>query len=59
MYVEIDSKSLISAPQREVFAELIFFVYNKKEKKYLTIQGSYLPCALSLCIYAYSHKFQS
>ncbi|KAG2312912.1 hypothetical protein Bca52824_024469 [Brassica carinata] len=38
MYVEIDSKSLTSAPQREVFAELIFFVYNKKEKKYLTIQ---------------------
>ncbi|XP_056851806.1 uncharacterized protein LOC108831741 [Raphanus sativus] len=38
MYVEIDSESLISAPQREVFAELIFFVYNKKENKYLTIQ---------------------
>ncbi|CAN6844135.1 unnamed protein product [Brassica oleracea] len=39
MYVEIDSESLISAPQREVFAELIFFVYNKKETKYFTIQG--------------------
>uniref|UniRef100_A0A0D3APD7 MATH domain-containing protein n=2 Tax=Brassica TaxID=3705 RepID=A0A0D3APD7_BRAOL len=38
MYVEIDSKSLISAPQREVFAELIFFVYNKKENKYFTVQ---------------------
>ncbi|CAN6996701.1 unnamed protein product [Brassica oleracea var. botrytis] len=38
MYVAIDSKSLTSAPQCEVFAELIFFVYNKKEKKYLTIQ---------------------
>ncbi|XP_018469099.1 uncharacterized protein LOC108840779 [Raphanus sativus] len=38
MYIEIDSESLISAPQHEVFAELIFFVYNKKENKYLTIQ---------------------
>ncbi|KAG2281355.1 hypothetical protein Bca52824_052575 [Brassica carinata] len=42
MYVEIDSKSLISAPQREVFAELIFFVYNKKENKYFTVQGKLL-----------------
>ncbi|XP_048615687.1 MATH domain and coiled-coil domain-containing protein At3g58200-like, partial [Brassica napus] len=33
-----DSESLISAPQREVFAELIFFVYNKKENEYFTIQ---------------------
>ncbi|KAH0897476.1 LOW QUALITY PROTEIN: hypothetical protein HID58_047044, partial [Brassica napus] len=38
MYVEIDSKSFISEPQCEVFAELIFFVYNKKENKYFTIQ---------------------
>ncbi|KAF8059226.1 hypothetical protein N665_1233s0006 [Sinapis alba] len=38
MYVEIDSKSLISAPNCEVFAELIFFVYNKTENKYFTIQ---------------------
>ncbi|XP_056859996.1 uncharacterized protein LOC108831736 [Raphanus sativus] len=40
MYVEIESKSLTSAPQREVFAELIFFVYNKKENKYFTIQDA-------------------
>ncbi|KAH0919819.1 hypothetical protein HID58_027479 [Brassica napus] len=33
MYVEIDSKITT-----EVFAELRFFVYNKKENKYFTIQ---------------------
>ncbi|CAH2066412.1 unnamed protein product [Thlaspi arvense] len=39
MYVEIDSKSLmIFTPPTEVFAELRFFVYNKKENKYFTIQ---------------------
>ncbi|CAH8327146.1 unnamed protein product [Eruca vesicaria subsp. sativa] len=38
MYVEIDSKSLISAPNCEVFAELFFFIYNKMENKYLTVQ---------------------
>ncbi|XP_033140934.1 uncharacterized protein LOC103852604 [Brassica rapa] len=38
MYVEIDSESLTSTPQCDVFAELIFFVYNKKENKYFTIQ---------------------
>ncbi|WZZ67785.1 hypothetical protein YC2023_079155 [Brassica napus] len=36
MYVEIDSESLT-----EVFAELRFFVYNKKENKYFTIQDTY------------------
>ncbi|KAF8091269.1 hypothetical protein N665_0450s0027 [Sinapis alba] len=39
MYVEIDSKSLmVFTPPTEVFAELRFFVYNKKENKYFTIQ---------------------
>ncbi|RID74792.1 hypothetical protein BRARA_B01872 [Brassica rapa] len=33
-----DSKSLKSEQQCEVFAELIFFVYNKKENKYFTVQ---------------------
>ncbi|KAL1187750.1 Ubiquitin C-terminal hydrolase 12 [Cardamine amara subsp. amara] len=36
MYVEIDSSSLIEST--EVFAELRFFVYNKKYNKYFTIQ---------------------
>ena len=51
MYVEIDSKSLISAPQREVFAELIFFVYNKKENKYFTVQGKLL--VIYICLFTY------
>ncbi|KAL0701299.1 hypothetical protein Bca4012_057421 [Brassica carinata] len=39
MYVEIDSKSLmVLTPPTEVFAELRFFVYTKKENKYFTIQ---------------------
>ncbi|CAA7019551.1 unnamed protein product [Microthlaspi erraticum] len=39
MYVEIDSKSLmVFTPPTEVFAELRFFVYNKKQNKYFTIQ---------------------
>ncbi|CAF2063588.1 unnamed protein product [Brassica napus] len=39
MYVEIDSKSLmVFTPPTEIFAELRFFVYNKKENKYFTIQ---------------------
>ncbi|VVA94627.1 unnamed protein product [Arabis nemorensis] len=39
MYVEIDSKSLmIFTPPTEVFPELRFFVYNKKQNKYLMIQ---------------------
>ncbi|KAJ4884273.1 TRAF-like family protein [Raphanus sativus] len=39
MYVEIDTASLmVFTPPSDVFAELRFFVYNKKENKYLTIQ---------------------
>ncbi|CAN7129435.1 unnamed protein product [Brassica rapa subsp. narinosa] len=39
MYVEIDSKSLmVFTPPTEVFAEIRFFIYNKKENKYFTIQ---------------------
>ncbi|KAF2594998.1 hypothetical protein F2Q70_00044776, partial [Brassica cretica] len=39
MYVEIESESLmVLTPPTEVFAEIRFFVYNKKENKYLTIQ---------------------
>ncbi|CAA7030913.1 unnamed protein product [Microthlaspi erraticum] len=39
MHVEIDSKSLmVSTPPTEVFAELRFFVFNKKQNKYFTIQ---------------------
>ena len=43
MYVEIDSKITT-----EVFAELRFFVYNKKETKYFTIQGQLLLTMLYL-----------
>uniref|UniRef100_M4CIF6 MATH domain-containing protein n=1 Tax=Brassica campestris TaxID=3711 RepID=M4CIF6_BRACM len=40
MYVEIDSKSLmLFTSPTEIFAELRFFVYNKKENKYFTIQS--------------------
>ncbi|CAA7047603.1 unnamed protein product [Microthlaspi erraticum] len=38
MYVEIDSASLMSSPSSEVYADLRFFVFNKKEDKYFTIQ---------------------
>ncbi|KAL0664030.1 hypothetical protein Bca4012_100867 [Brassica carinata] len=39
MYVEIESESLmVLTPPTEVFAEIRFFVYNKKENKYRTIQ---------------------
>ncbi|KAL9861637.1 putative MATH/TRAF domain-containing protein [Arabidopsis thaliana] len=39
MYVEIESTSLMeSTPPTEAFAELRFYVYNKKENKYFTIQ---------------------
>ncbi|CAN7086729.1 unnamed protein product [Brassica oleracea var. botrytis] len=47
MYVEIESESLmVLTPPTEVFAEIRFFVYNKKENKYLTIQGlqQIIPC---------------
>ncbi|KAL9299546.1 putative MATH/TRAF domain-containing protein [Arabidopsis thaliana] len=39
----------------EVFAYLIFFVYNKKENKYFTIQGSYIHSLLSLSIYIHTY----
>ncbi|XP_019096795.1 PREDICTED: uncharacterized protein LOC109130987 [Camelina sativa] len=38
MYVEIDSTSLMSKPQTEVFADVRFFVFNKNVNKYITIQ---------------------
>ncbi|KAG7567697.1 MATH/TRAF domain [Arabidopsis thaliana x Arabidopsis arenosa] len=38
MYVEIDGKSLMSTPPSEVFADFRFFVFNKNENKYFTIQ---------------------
>ncbi|KFK40956.1 hypothetical protein AALP_AA2G066300 [Arabis alpina] len=39
MYVEIHNNSLkIFTPPTQVFAELRFFVYNKKDNKYFTIQ---------------------
>ncbi|KFK23975.1 hypothetical protein AALP_AAs60501U000100 [Arabis alpina] len=39
MYVEIDNNSLmVFTPPTEVFAEIRFFVYNKKQNKYFTMQ---------------------
>ncbi|XP_023644265.1 uncharacterized protein LOC111832158 [Capsella rubella] len=38
LYVELDDTSLMSKPPSEVFAYLVFFVYNKKANKYFTIQ---------------------
>ncbi|KAL0712133.1 hypothetical protein Bca4012_019111 [Brassica carinata] len=38
MYVEIDNISLISAQTDEVYADIRFFVFNKIENKYFTIQ---------------------
>ncbi|XP_010440786.1 PREDICTED: uncharacterized protein LOC104724027 [Camelina sativa] len=40
MYVELDKSSLssTSAPPTELFAYLSFFVFNKKENKYLSVQ---------------------
>lgn len=46
MYVEIDSTSLVSIPPSEVYADLRFFVFNKKENKYYTIQGMYVQVLL-------------
>ncbi|XP_019083071.1 PREDICTED: uncharacterized protein LOC109125589 [Camelina sativa] len=40
MYVEIDSTSLMSKPQTEVFENVRFFVFNKNVNKYITIQES-------------------
>ncbi|XP_019092260.1 PREDICTED: uncharacterized protein LOC104746651 [Camelina sativa] len=42
MYVEIDSANLLSTPLTDVFAYLIFFVYNKKADKYFTIKDTEL-----------------
>ncbi|VYS58205.1 unnamed protein product [Arabidopsis thaliana] len=42
MYVEIDSTNLLSSPLTNVFAYLVFFVYNKKTDKYFTIKDSEL-----------------
>jgi len=56
MYVEIDSKSLmLFTSPTEIFAELRFFVYNKKENKYFTIQGK-LHLMLSLYIYKFTYN---
>jgi len=45
MYVELDSSSLMeSKPPTEVFAELRFFVYNKKQNKYFTKGEVYISC---------------
>ncbi|KAL1219947.1 TNF receptor-associated factor-like protein [Cardamine amara subsp. amara] len=38
MYVEIDNTSLMSTPPTEVYADLRFFIFNRKENKYFTIQ---------------------
>ncbi|CAH8385945.1 unnamed protein product [Eruca vesicaria subsp. sativa] len=38
MYVEIDNISLMSAQADEVYADIRFFVFNKTENKYFTIQ---------------------
>ncbi|KAL1191835.1 MATH domain and coiled-coil domain-containing protein [Cardamine amara subsp. amara] len=38
MYVKLDNTCLSSTKPMEVFAYLMFFVYNKKENKYFTIQ---------------------
>ncbi|XP_024014965.1 uncharacterized protein LOC112088863 [Eutrema salsugineum] len=40
MYVEIDSKNLMTTPLTQVYAYLIFFVYNKKTDKYFTIKDT-------------------
>ncbi|XP_023641354.1 uncharacterized protein LOC17893135 [Capsella rubella] len=38
MYVELDNTTLLSTPLTDVYAYLIFFVYNKKSDKYFTIK---------------------
>ncbi|KAF8053289.1 hypothetical protein N665_1436s0005 [Sinapis alba] len=38
MYVEIDNISIMSAQTNEVYADIRFFVFNKNENKYFTIQ---------------------
>ena len=37
LYVAIDNSTL--SPHQEVFVHLRFYVFNRVEKKYLTIQG--------------------
>ncbi|VVB08643.1 unnamed protein product [Arabis nemorensis] len=41
MYVEIDSTNLVSTQPAEVYADIRFFVFNKNENKYFTIQERY------------------
>lgn len=40
LYVQIDNSTLLNSP-KEVYAEDKFFIYNRKEDKYLTYQGTY------------------
>lgn len=51
MYVEIDGESLMSTPPSEVFADVRFFVFNKNENKYFTIQG--ICTCLTIHIYVF------
>ncbi|CAE6071029.1 unnamed protein product [Arabidopsis arenosa] len=37
LYVQIDNSTLLNSP-KEVYAEVKFFIYNRKEDKYLTYQ---------------------
>jgi len=38
LYVAIDNSTL---GQQEIYADLRFYIFNKNERKYFTIQGSY------------------
>lgn len=38
LYVAIDNSTLVAAHQ-EIYADLRFYVFNKNERKYFTIQG--------------------
>jgi len=50
MYVQIDNSTLLNSP-KEVYAEVKFFIYNRKEDKYLTYQGIYIRTPYLYLIY--------
>ena len=39
LYVAIDKSSLDASAHQEVYADLRFYIFNRNQRKYFTIQG--------------------
>lgn len=39
LYVEIDKSGFVDSAHQEVYADLRFYIFNRNERKYFTIQG--------------------